>query len=168
MNSTLLLNASYEPLRIISWEKAITLFFLGKVEVIDTYNRDIRSVSLVMRVPAVVRLVNYVKLGARKPPLTKINLLARDNFTCQYCRKELGRTEGTVDHVVPRTKGGKTSWQNVVLACPPCNRKKGGRTPEEANMQLLKQPEAPNWLPVVNFTFEKNIPIMWNIFLRKL
>jgi len=168
MNSTLLLNASYEPLRIISWEKAITLFFLGKVEVIETYDKNIRSVSLVMRVPAVVRLVRYVKLGSRKPPLTKINLLARDNFTCQYCSKELGRLDGTVDHVIPRTKGGKTIWQNVVLACPPCNRKKGGRTPDEANMQLLKFPEAPSWLPVVNFTFEKNIPIIWSIFLRKV
>lgn len=167
MNSTLLLNASYEPLRIISWEKAITLFFLGKVEVIETYDRDIRSVSLVMRVPAVVRLVSYVKLGARKPPLTKINLLARDDFTCQYCRKELGKADATVDHVVPRTKGGKTIWQNVVLACPPCNRRKGGRTPEEANMALLKTPEAPSWLPVVNFTFERNIPRIWDLFLRR-
>lgn len=167
MNSTLLLNASYEPLKIISWEKAITLFFLGKVEVIESYEKNVRSVSLVMRVPSVVRLVNYVKLGARKPPLSKINLLARDNFTCQYCRKNLVKTEATVDHVVPRTKGGKSVWQNVVLACPPCNRKKGGRTPEEANMPLLKQPEAPTWLPVVNFTFEKNIPNIWNIFLRK-
>ncbi len=168
MNSTLLLNASYEPLRIISWEKAITLFFLGKVEVIETYDKNIRSVSLVMRAPSVVRLVNYVRLGSRKPPLSKINLLARDNFTCQYCKKTLSRTDSTVDHVVPRTKGGKTSWENIVLACPPCNRKKGGRTPDEANMKLLKQPEAPTWLPVVNFTFENNIPKIWNIFLRKL
>jgi 5-methylcytosine-specific restriction endonuclease McrA len=168
MNSTLLLNASYEPLKIISWEKAITLFFLGKVEVIDSYDKNVRSVSLVMRVPSVVRLVNYVKLTTRKPPLTKINLLARDDFSCQYCKKYLSKVEATVDHVVPRTKGGKTIWQNVVLACPPCNRKKGGRTPEEANMPLSKKPEAPNWLPVVNFTFEKNIPIIWNMFLRKL
>jgi 5-methylcytosine-specific restriction endonuclease McrA len=165
VNSTLLLNASYEPLKVISWERAVTLFFLGKVEVVEQYEKDIRSVSIVIKVPAVVRLLKYVKLGKRKPPLNKINLLSRDNFTCQYCAAYLHRKEATVDHVIPKSKGGVSSWGNVVIACNPCNRKKGSRTPREASMRLLSQPKAPEWLPVLNCEFLIEVPHVWKIFL---
>jgi 5-methylcytosine-specific restriction endonuclease McrA len=165
VNSTLLLNASYEPLKVISWERAVTLFFLGKVEVVEQYERDVRSVSIVIKVPAVVRLLKYVKLGKRKPPLNKINLLSRDNYTCQYCSDSLSRGEATVDHVIPKSKGGISSWDNVVIACSGCNRKKGNRTPREASMRLLSKPEAPEWLPVLNCEFLIEVPSPWKIFL---
>ncbi len=121
-----------------------------------------------MKVPSVVRLVKFAKLGTRKPPLTRINLLARDNFTCQYCERKLTKEESTIDHVVPKSKEGKTTWQNVVIACPPCNRKKGGRTPKEAKMQLKKEPCQPDWLPVLNFSIDTNLPIIWKSFLRQV
>jgi 5-methylcytosine-specific restriction endonuclease McrA len=165
LDSTLLLNSSYEPLRVISWQKAITLFFLGKVEVVENYDRSVRSVYLAIKVPAVVRLLKFVKLHSRKPPLTKINLLTRDSFACQYCQKNLSTEESTIDHVVPRSKGGKTTWENVVIACPQCNRKKGGRTPKEAKMALQTSPNAPNWLPVINIHLKTNVPKKWKIFL---
>ena len=165
MDSTLLRNASFEPIKIIPWERAITLLFLGKVEVVDTYEREVRSVSLAIKVPAVVRLLRYIHLGRRRPPLSRINLLARDNFQCQYCGINLPVSESTIDHVVPRSQCGSTSWTNVVTACHPCNRRKGGRTPSQARMALLNEPIAPDWLPVLSVRFRKAMPAAWLIFL---
>ena len=165
MDTTLLLNASYEPLKVIPWQRAITLLFLGKVEVIDEYHREVRSVSLALKVPAVVRLLTYVRLAKRRPPLSKSNLYNRDNGQCQYCAKYLQRNEATTDHVIPRSQGGATTWINVVLACPPCNRRKGGRTPKQANMKLKIPPRAPEWLPVLQVRFNRNIPSSWKVFL---
>ena len=166
VNSTLLLNASYEPLKIISWERAVTLFFLGKVEVIEQYERNIRSVSLVLKVPAVVRLLKYVRLGKRKAPLNKANLLSRDNYSCQYCSKKLNRIDATVDHIIPRSKGGSTSWTNVVIACESCNRKKGNKTPKEASMNLQSKPYIPDLLTVLNCEILLEIPPSWRVFLK--
>lgn len=165
MEATLLLNASYEPVRIISWQRAVTLCFLGKVEVVEEYEREVRSVSVVVRMPSVVRLLRYVSLGRRRPPLTRLNLLARDNFQCQYCAKHLSYRESSFDHVRPRSQGGDTTWENVVAACHPCNRRKGGRTPKEARMALMAEPVEPAWLPVVSVRFEKRVPPSWLIFL---
>lgn len=165
MQSTLLLNASYEPLKIIPWERAITLFFLGKVEVVEEYAHEIRSVSLAIRMPSVVRLLQFVHLGRRKPPLSKLNLLSRDDFRCQYCADPLTYREATLDHVIPRSQGGTTAWENVVTACHSCNRKKGGRTPAQAGMALLKQPVQPDWLPILSVTFKQHMPQEWIVFL---
>lgn len=167
MDATLLLNASYEPLKVISWERAITLFFLGKVEVVENYEREIRSVSLAIKVPAVVRLLRFIHIGQRRPPLSRINLLCRDNHQCQYCGIELSYGESTIDHVKPRSQGGGTSWENVVLACQHCNRKKGGRTPQEARMHLKREPVAPEWLPVLNLRIHRQMPEAWLVFLGR-
>jgi 5-methylcytosine-specific restriction endonuclease McrA len=166
MESVLLLNSSFEPLRVISWQKAVTMCFLGKVEVIEEYHdKEIRSVSIVIKAPAVVRLLQYVRLGKRTPPLCRTNILARDDFRCQYCKKDLTAKDATLDHVVPRTQGGKTTWENIVCACSACNRKKGGRTPAEARMTLLKKPVKPDWLPVLNFRLHGRVPRSWHLFL---
>jgi len=165
VNNTLLLNASYEPIKVISWKKAISLFFLENVEVVENYDSDIRSVSISIKMPAVVRLLRYVKISHRKPPLSKINLLARDEHRCQYCGKALDYKSATLDHVVPRSQQGVTSWENVVIACGQCNRKKGGRTPEQANMRLKKPPASPDWLPVVDLHVHRTLPNCWLIFL---
>lgn len=164
MEATLLLNAGFEPLKVISWQRAITLLFLGKVEVVDVYDQEIRSVSVALKMPAVVRLLRYVKLGKRKPPLTRLNLLARDNFQCQYCQRHVSYRESSIDHVIPRSQGGGTYWRNVVIACHPCNRKKGGRTPVEARMLLRKEPIEPEWLPVLNVKLQKRLPEAWLLF----
>jgi 5-methylcytosine-specific restriction endonuclease McrA len=163
---TLLLNASFEPLTVISWQRAVTLFFLGKVEVVQEYEEEIHSVSLVIRMPAVVKLVRYVKFVKGDPPLSRANLLARDNFQCQYCALEVTHHNFSIDHVHPRSQGGGTYWENVVVACHPCNRKKGGRTPEQARMKLLKPVIQPDWLPVITFRFNNNVPPSWVIFLK--
>lgn len=165
MQSVLLLNSSFEPLKVIPWQRAITLVFCGKVEVIEEYDHHIRSVSLVFKAPAVVRLIKFAKIGRRDPPLCRTNVLARDEFECQYCGVELTSKEATLDHVVPRSKGGKTTWQNLVVACGVCNRKKGGRTPSEARMPLRKAPVKPNWLPVLSVKFRGNVPTAWSTFL---
>ncbi|MEZ4752721.1 MAG: HNH endonuclease [Bdellovibrionota bacterium] len=166
MQSVLLLNAGYEPLNVISWQRAITLFFLGKVEVVEEYSHDIRSVSLVFKAPAVVKLVNYVNIRKKSPPLNRANLLARDNFECQYCSKKLTSKSSTLDHVIPRSQSGNTSWENIVLACAPCNRRKGGKTPEQAKMPLRKKPERPGWLPVLQINFRGNVPESWQDFIN--
>lgn len=165
MDHVLLLNASYEPLRIISWRRAVTLFFTGKVEVLEEYEHDIRSVSIVIRAPAVVRLLSFVKMGRRCPPLSRPNVLARDRFTCQYCRRGLSSREATLDHVIPKSQGGTTEWENVVTCCPTCNRKKGGRTPKQAGMPLERHPIRPDWLPVLNIRLNGNVPLSWQTFL---
>jgi 5-methylcytosine-specific restriction endonuclease McrA len=167
MNTTLLLNASYEPLKVITWQRAVTLSFLGKVEVVDSYESEVRSVSLTLKMPAVVRLLRFVHLGRRRPPLSRLNLLARDDYRCQYCAIPLERKDATIDHVVPRSQNGGTSWENVVTACNPCNRRKGGRTPRQAKMKLLKKPIQPDWLPILSIQFRTNLPEPWLMFLRE-
>jgi 5-methylcytosine-specific restriction endonuclease McrA len=163
--TVLLLNSSYEPLKIISWQRAVTMLFMGKIEVIDEYDHNVRSVSLVIKLPAVVRLLRYVNIGRKAPPLCRTNILARDEFKCQYCEKVLNSKEATLDHVVPRSQGGRTTWENVVCCCTHCNRKKGGRTPKEARMALLSKPARPDWLPVLNLRLHGKVPLSWKLFL---
>jgi 5-methylcytosine-specific restriction endonuclease McrA len=166
MSSVLLLSATYEPLKVISWQNAVGLFFLGKVEIIEEYDHHIRSVSMAIKAPAVVRLLRFFRVGRRSPPLSRANVLARDGFRCQYCSLEMTTKEATLDHVVPRSQGGKTTWENIVCACATCNRRKGGRTPKEAHMKLLSKPVKPDWLPVLNVKFHGNVPEAWHIFLQ--
>lgn len=166
MRPVLLLSATFEPLKIISWQNAISMFFLGKVEVVEEYDHQIRSVSIALKAPAVVRLLRYFRQGRKSPPLSRGNILARDNFMCQYCAKELPAKEATLDHVVPRSQGGRTTWENIVCCCGACNRKKGGRTPKEARMALLNKPVKPDWLPVLHIKLHGQVPNSWHIFLE--
>ena len=168
MSSVLLLNSSYEPVRVISWQRAICMFFMGKVEVVEEYDHDIRSVSLVIKAPAVVRLLTYAKIGRRTPPLSRTNILARDGFECQYCGKSLNSREATLDHVVPRSQGGGTNWTNLVTACAGCNRKKGGHTPAQAGMKLRHEPLKPGWLPVLQIGMRGNVPEPWKSWILDL
>jgi 5-methylcytosine-specific restriction endonuclease McrA len=139
---------------------------MGKIEVVEEYDHQIRSVSFVLKAPAVVRLLKFINIGRKTPPLCRGNILARDNFECQYCAKALNSRDATLDHVVPRSQGGKTSWTNLVCCCTHCNRRKGGRTPAEAKMPLRAKPVQPDWLPVLNVRLNGNLPEAWQIFLR--
>lgn len=167
MSDTLLLNASFEPIKIISWQKAITLFFRGKVEVVTEYDKEVRSVSIALKIPSVVRLTRYINLRGNNLPLTKLNLLTRDSFMCQYCGTSLNKTSATLDHVVPRSRGGQRTWNNIVSACQSCNRKKGAKTPREAHMPLINEPFEPSWLPVFEVRIKGKIPLDWNAFSKK-
>jgi len=163
---TLLLNASFEPLRVISWQRAIRLMTLGKVEVVETYDREIRSVSFVVKMPAVVRLLRFIRRKTGGVKFSRRSIYVRDGFSCQYCGERLAASELTYDHVLPRKVGGRTTWTNIVTACWPCNARKGGRSPEEAGMRLLRTPTRPEWLPVVTFTIHlKSAPEAWREYL---
>jgi 5-methylcytosine-specific restriction endonuclease McrA len=151
MEQTLVLNATYEPLNVVSWKKALTLLFQGKVEVIAEYDREVRSVSFTIKMPSILRLLRYVKVRNRfhHVKFCRANIYARDHNTCQYCGRRHGTEDLTFDHVVPIVKGGGKTWENIVTCCLECNHKKGGRTPEEAGMHLIRQPREPSWVPTV-------------------
>jgi 5-methylcytosine-specific restriction endonuclease McrA len=159
---TLVLDQGYQPHRIVSWQRAITMLFDGKVEVVEEYDHDIRSVTVTIKMPAVVRLLRAVR-HRRGVKFSRINVATRDEFRCQYCGVKLPLAKLTYDHVVPRCRGGKTRWENVVMACYPCNGRKASRTPEQAAMRLRKAPVKPQWLPVIAFRIDPtcSIPEAW-------
>src|SRR4051812_6037565 len=146
---TLLLTQGYEPIQIISWQRAITLLALDKVDVIEQYDDEIRAVSIAMQVPAVVRLRKAFPRKAKPVKFSRVNIYARDGHRCQYCGVRCTTADLTYDHVIPRSKGGLTTWENIVSACYVCNRKKANRTPPEAGMKLLSTPARPTWMPAV-------------------
>ena len=152
----LLLNASFQPLQVITWQKALQLFFSGKVEIVETSDREIRSVSITIKMPLVIRLIKFAHHRTRKNVVrfTRNNIFLRDHYTCQYCGQKPGLTQLTMDHVIPVVKGGLKSWENIATACRGCNLKKGGRTPEEANMKIRQAPRQPIWLPFMGLNID--------------
>jgi 5-methylcytosine-specific restriction endonuclease McrA len=170
MEQTLLLNASYEPLKVVHWQKAITLWCQGKVEVIAVHDREIRAVSFSLKLPSVIRLLRFVKIKRRFDyvPFSRANIYGRDNHTCQYCNEIFSKEDLTFDHVVPVAQGGRKDWENIVTCCVTCNRKKGGRTPEEAGMTLVRHPRRPESSSAVRLTirFEvRKTPESWRDYL---
>lgn len=145
MNSckVLILNRTFEPLQVCSGRRAVVLLFTGKAERVEDSTRVIRSPSTSLLLPLVIRLQHFV----RKPALPTIsfnkkNILKRDAFTCQYCGRN-GGERMTIDHIVPKSLGGRTVWENVVSACRACNLKKGNKRPSEIGMHLLRKPMRP-------------------------
>lgn len=130
---------SYYPLSLWPWQEVIKAVFLERVDVISTYEQVVRSPSFEMQLPSVVSLKSYVSQD-RAPAFTRFNLFLRDAFSCQYCGSA---QDLTFDHVKPRSRGGRTTWENIVTACAPCNLTKGGRTPAEAHMRPARPPMRP-------------------------
>lgn len=135
-------------MKIINWQKALVLWFQDKVEILEYHSVYVRSARFTIQIPSVMRLKRYI----RPRPFARIrfsreNIYIRDNFTCQYCGQRFHGRDLTLDHVVPASKNGAKTWNNVVAACRPCNQRKGNRTPTHARMPLLKEPIAPTWLP---------------------
>jgi 5-methylcytosine-specific restriction endonuclease McrA len=150
MGSVLVLNATYEPLSVVSIKRAIILLLKEKAEIIEAAESYVRSERMALPVPLVIRLVYYVRIPHRiSLPVTRRSVLARDYYTCQYCGTRPGRKNLTVDHVIPRSRGGQTMWENVVTACQSCNGRKRDRTPEEANMRLRSRPKRPRYVALV-------------------
>jgi 5-methylcytosine-specific restriction endonuclease McrA len=163
---TLLLSQSYEPLSIISWQRAITLLSLAKVDVVQEYDASIRASTIVVQVPAVVRLRKAFRRHAKPVKFSRVNIYARDHYRCQYCGLVCTTNELTYDHVVPRSRGGRTTWENIVSACYACNRRKANRTPVEAGMKLLASPTRPTWMPAVQIRVSaKSIPDAWRDYV---
>jgi 5-methylcytosine-specific restriction endonuclease McrA len=168
MEHTLVLNATYEPLRIVGWRKAITLLFQGKVEVLAVYDREIHGVTVRVRLPSVLRLLRHVRMkrGYSDVPFSRSNVYARDEHCCQYCGEQFAPSRLTFDHVIPVARGGHKGWDNIVTCCIPCNRRKSDRLPEEAGLRLLRRPRRPPALPALTFSLGlRQAPDSWRDYL---
>ncbi len=157
------MNAGYEPVKVVSWRKALLLWFQDKVDVLEFHAAVVRSPSQAFQLPSVLRLRNFMRpMGLRPSRLSRHNVFLRDRHQCQYCHNKFSEKKLTIDHVVPLSKGGKHDWSNVVTACSACNNKKADRTPEQAKMKLLKSPERPSWLPQPELgVHDGRLPATW-------
>jgi 5-methylcytosine-specific restriction endonuclease McrA len=161
----LILNRSYLPVHVTSVKRAFALLYQGVARAVDeqyrTFDFDswrdlaieveherLGVVGGLIRVPRVMLLIAYERVPKRHVRFSRFNIYARDNNTCQYCGKRFSRSELNLDHVLPRSRGGSSTWENVVCSCHTCNRRKGGRTPEEAKMLLMRRPRRPEWTPL--------------------
>jgi 5-methylcytosine-specific restriction endonuclease McrA len=181
-SSVLVLNRSYLPVHVTSARRAFTLLYQGIARVVNeqyqTFDfeawsqvavaRDVEAIGTPggrIRIPRVIVLVAFDRLPKRHVRFSRINLMARDNFQCQYCGRRPHRAELNLDHVVPRSLGGRSTWENVVTSCVDCNRRKGGRTPRQARMKLQRRPERPRWTPLANLMWSSVRYQEWRPFL---
>ena len=150
------------PHRVITWQRAIVLLYLGKVEVLEEYDDRVVAPSITLRTPAVVRLTKGSVSTKHKVRFSRVNIFTRDGFRCQYCGERKAMDALNYDHVVPRVRGGKTVWENIVTSCYACNDRKGSRTPDEAGMKLLRKPFKPTSLPLAPIIRSgKDVPSSW-------
>lgn len=133
---------SYFPLSLWSWQETLKAVFLGRVAVVSEYDMVARSPSQEIRLPSVIALKEYIPMN-RRPAFTRFNVFLRDGFACQYCGGRFHAEDLTFDHVIPRSRGGRTTWENVVTACSPCNLVKGNKMPRQAHMFPLREPARP-------------------------
>ncbi len=136
----LVLNASYEPINICAVRRALVLVLKGVASAEEHAPLHVHSARQAIRVPSVIRLLEYRRIPHQTRSLSRKNILMRDRYTCQYCHRTLPSSELTLDHVVPRSRSGETTWENLVACCHACNNRKGNRTPEEAGMRLVRAP----------------------------
>ena len=136
----LVLNSSYEPINVCAARRALVLVLKGVAATEEHSLGHVHSARHAVRVPSVIRLLEYRRIPHQSRALSRKNILMRDRYTCQYCMKTLNSGELTLDHVIPRSRAGETTWENLVACCHPCNNRKGSRTPEEANMRLARAP----------------------------
>jgi 5-methylcytosine-specific restriction endonuclease McrA len=180
--SVLVLNRYYQPVHVTSVRRALSLLYQGVAKAIDEQYRlyefvdwaalgaaahedSIATVSRRIRVPRVVVLSAYEYLPKGRVRFSRLNIYARDADTCQYCGRQLSRSDLNLDHVLPRSQGGKTTWENVVCSCVPCNLRKGGNTPEQAGMKLLRNPFRPRWTPLFRGAVKRRTYREWLPFL---
>ena len=166
---TLVLNAGFEPVRLVSWQKAICLVVSSKAEVLAEYDQVIRSVSQIFKLPSVVRLKKYARTFQRVVPVrcTRKNILVRDGYQCQYCGIQCSPQSVTIDHIIPKVRKGLNTWENVVTACHLCNRRKGSKPIERAGMSLLRPPRKPSWIELFA-DFQAEERKSWEAFLGDL
>src|SRR5262245_1941757 len=179
----LVLNRSYFPVHVTSVRRALCLLYQGIAKVVDHQYRtfdfnswsDLSSalhddtvslVDRVIRVPRVILLVAYDRVPKRQVRFSRFNVFARDNNTCQYCGEKFPRSELNLDHVIPRSRGGLSTWENVVCSCFTCNRVKGGQMPEEARMRLIRKPFRQEWTPFMLETFSFKRYHEWRPYLN--
>ncbi|MDY7233276.1 HNH endonuclease [Hyalangium rubrum] len=181
-SAVLVLNRNYQPVHVTSVKRAFSLLYQGVAKAIDeqyklyefadwaalsaAHHDCITTVNRSIRIPRVLVLSAYEYLPKGRVRFSRLNIYARDQDTCQYCARTLPRSELNLDHVNPRSQGGKTTWENVVCSCVPCNLKKGGRTPEQAGMKLSRRPFRPKWTPLFRGAIRRVTYREWLPFLR--
>ena len=164
---TLVLTPWMEPHRIWHWQKSIHCLAGGRIQALENYDVTIASPSVSFQIPSVARITGKIPYHKRGVKFSRINVLTRDNFTCQYCGERFPRRRLNYDHVIPRKQGGKTVWENIVSSCYPCNARKGGRTPEQAKMHLIRPPFKPKELPLTTAAFPiAQAPDEWKFYLQ--
>lgn len=165
----LTLSHTYEPLGVVNWEKAITLLFQNKVKTVSEYETEVRSPSTSFRIPSVIVFNHNKRNRVKSVRFSRKNVWVRDDGKCQYCNAAVNSQEFTLDHIVPRTRGGTTIWTNVVTCCYACNQKKGDKTLQQAGMKLLKPARKPDSLPYIQdiqfYNIESKIPECWKFWL---
>jgi 5-methylcytosine-specific restriction endonuclease McrA len=164
MGRVLVLNASYEPINVCTVRRAAVLVLKERAEIIEHSDWALHAENLTLPRPVVIRLIAYVRIprDAHSRKITRRAIFARDEWKCQYCGSERGSL--TIDHVVPRSKGGSSTWDNIVTCCAPCNRRKGDRLPKQAGMQPRHKPRAPSPTLFVHVAMPK-IPEVWQPYL---
>ncbi len=164
MQRVLVLNATYEPLNTISLPRAVALLLAEKADLVEAAEAVLKSQHITLPMPLVIRLRVYVHIPHRfRLNITRRGVLLRDRYTCQYCGCQLPAAELTLDHVLPRCRGGASSWENIVAACKPCNNRKGHRTPIEAGMVLRHKPYRPRYLALAVVS---SAPLAWQRYLE--
>ena len=183
----LVLNRLWQAVNVCSVRRAMSLLFQGQAQVVfnggendfrtfnfgewtdfsseESHSESIGTVSLKIRVPRVILLMVYDRLPRKEVKFTRHNIFERDKNTCQYCGKTLDRIELNLDQVVPKNRGGPTTWENIVCSCIPCNTRKANRTPRESNMHLIRRPKRPKWRPFVQVTFGMKAHDSWKHFI---
>lgn len=181
----LVLNRSYFPVHVTSLRRAFSLLYQGIAKAVDDqyqtfdfqswsalsaslHDETIGLVGQAIKVPRVILLIAYDRVPKRRVRFSRFNVFARDNNTCQYCGKRLPRSELNLDHVIPRSKGGASNWNNVVCSCFVCNRKKGGLLLGETRMRLIKKPVRPEWTPFMIETFSFKRYREWLPYLNEV
>jgi 5-methylcytosine-specific restriction endonuclease McrA len=144
---TLLLSSNYLPIQVLHWQQAVKLKYEGIATVVLEYADELRGASVTWKWPAVMRLVAQNREGRRAVRFSRLNVYQRDRFHCQYCRRKFTFTELTFDHVIPRRRGGRTEWTNIVAACRPCNSRKGHQSCDESGLFPWHRPVRPKSLP---------------------
>jgi len=164
MGRVLVLNASYEPINVCTVRRAAVLVLKQRAEILEQSQWALHAESLTMPRPVVIRLIAYVRIprDAHSRKITRRAIFARDQWTCQYCGNERGTL--TIDHVIPRSKGGSSAWDNIVTCCAPCNRRKGDRLPNQAGMHPKRLPKAPSPTLFVHVAMTR-IPDAWHQYL---
>lgn len=153
---TLVLTPHYARHKVVGWQAAITMVYKGTVDIVAEYEETVRSPSVEMKIPAVLRLKKPTPSMMRAVRFSKENVFARDVGVCQYCGLKLVLLKATIDHVIPKSRGGRKNWENAVTACKPCNSRKGRKTPHEAGMTLRRLPFRPKSLPIA--ALRVNVP----------
>ena len=156
---TLVLDQGYLPVNVVSWQRAMSYIARDRAAVLEEYDALVHDG---VQMPAVVRLSRPVARHTQRVKFSRANVLARDRWRCQYCGQRFRGDELTYEHVVPRSQGGRTTWENIVMACVDCNRRKGNRTPAQAEMKLLRLPARPAWVPRYNPRLQaREVPVEW-------